>query len=128
LGRIVGIECFMSEEADNDDRDDRRQIANIKKNCAAEQNTERTSLVLPGHDVQPINDVAQRINAIQHQAVKRLQSSFQGRMIRRTVASKNFEGESIIPLKPYVHVDAIVRLQDWEHQVILEIANRASEG
>jgi len=49
-------------------------------------------------------------------------------MIRRTVLSKNFEGKSIIPLEPYVHVNAIIHLRDWERQVILNLAGTASEG
>jgi hypothetical protein len=121
----------MSEVADDEDRSDRRQITKLKKNTTAAQNAERKESVsqrLQGHDVQYTDDVVQKINAIQHRAVKRYQSYFEGRMIRRTIASKNFEGESIISLKPYVHVDAIVRLQDWEQDVIREIGDRASEG
>ncbi|KAI6111419.1 P-loop containing nucleoside triphosphate hydrolase protein [Pisolithus sp. B1] len=117
LGRMIGIPYFLHQEPDDLDREDRRRITKLKKLMKAEQCTKATSLV-PLQPRGPDNELAEgtsgEISVIQYYRVKQFQSCFLGRMIRRTVHSKNFEGKSIIPLPPYVHVDAVLRLQDWE--------------
>jgi hypothetical protein len=49
-------------------------------------------------------------------------------MIRRTVDSKSWNGDTILPLKPYIHINALIRLRDWESAILEEKCHNASEG
>jgi len=126
VGRLASIEKFMNKDVDEDDRDDRRQISRLRR--SRHKSTQNSSAQRFDDDVELDDEVDEKIIEIQHNAVKRLKSCFEGRIIRRTTASKDYEGNPIIPLKPYVHVNAVVRLHDWENEVIMEIAGRAEEG
>jgi hypothetical protein len=130
LGRIIGNSYFLSEDADESDREDRREIARLKKSFSLEQTSRKAGSGRGAQDgvAQPTDDVTQAINAIQNRAVKHFQSRFDGYMIRRTISSKNFNGDAIIPLDPYIHVNAVVQLREWERQVINDIGDRASDG
>jgi hypothetical protein len=62
---------------------------------------------------------------LQKQAVEAMQHLWEGRLIRRTLRSKNEKGEVIVNLPPYKDIIGLLKLQDWERTIIEDIALRA---
>lgn len=57
--------------------------------------------------------------------VTRLQKHFGGRILRRTVDSKNWEGKAVLDLPPLVIVEGLLSLTARETVIIQEHAERA---
>jgi hypothetical protein len=64
--------------------------------------------------------------------VMEAQKRFNGRLIRRTPASKNRLGEPILTLQPPTMIVALIELEEWEHDCIRvlgkqDLANKSKQ-
>jgi TATA-binding protein-associated factor len=108
MARILGIPAFLTEQSVEDDADLDRQIRRAKADSAASQ-VENEAHVLE----------------LQKRAINAMHDLWEDRLIRRTIHSKNEKGEVIIDLPPYKDIVGLLKLQDWEREIIEDIAVRA---
>jgi hypothetical protein len=108
LGHVLGIPAFLTDKSIEDDAQVDRQIQLAKNSNSATK-----------------GEIEANVLALQNQATDTIQRLWEGRLIRQTIASKNEKGEAIINLLPYTTIVGLLKLQQWEHDIIEEIAVRA---
>lgn len=108
LGRVLGIPAFLTNKSIEDDAHLDRQIRLAKNSNSATK-----------------GQIEADVLALQKQATNAIQCLWEGRLIRRTVVSKNEKGEAIVNLPPYKTIVGLLMLQQWERDIIEEIAVRA---
>ena len=105
MGRLVQVPFFLTE----------RSIDEEKQDMALLRRT-RNSLP-PGYD--PLNDDDDDpIKTCYTTIARRMQDQFDGRIIRRTVASVDWEGKPLIKLKPYKTIMVKLQLEDREMEIM----------
>lgn len=85
MGRLAGIKHFLSQDAWAEEKADSADLRRAKKDAADEQ----------------VNDSLKRL---QVEISLRHQSRFEGRLVRRTVDSKDWEGKVLIDLPPAITI------------------------
>jgi hypothetical protein len=109
MGRLVGLPYFLSEEAFVEEKADSSNIRRAK--------TEAGCDVLEGDPT----------IGCQMVIAQRMQRQFEGRILRRTIDSKNWKGERIIQIPPYEEMMVIVKLTTREMEIITELADSVKE-
>ncbi|KAF8808358.1 hypothetical protein BYT27DRAFT_7097080 [Phlegmacium glaucopus] len=111
MGRLTGVAHFFTEEAHREEKNDNANLRRVKKE-------------LP-EDYDPLNDDEDDpIKSCQVSIAQRMQAQFQGRIIRRTIDSKDWQGQLLLNLPPYMAVHAVLNLTERE---IAIIATKAEE-
>jgi S-adenosylmethionine hydrolase len=101
----------------------------LKKRKALQDEEGDENNLAPPAEVHPAaSDVGQQLRVEQVRSVQRMQRQFQGRIIRRTTASKDHLGNSIVNLPPYRIIEGQIKLTDREMAVISELAEKAKDS
>ena len=112
-GRLANIPYFFSDELAQQVRDDQRDIARARREKQAEE--------IDDGDECPVRQLQQSISL-------RFQEKFEGRVIRRTAQSLDFEGKQLINLPEMKIIHAPVRLTDREIEIIeQDVADNEAE-
>lgn len=106
MGRLIGVPYFFTPDAHQDEKND---LANLRK----------AKKELP-EDYNPLDDDGEDdpVKACQASIAQRMQRRFQGRVIRRTIDSKDWQGLSLLNLPPYTVQHAILDLTPREMSII----------
>lgn len=110
MGRLVGLPYFLSEDAYDEEKTDASNIRKAKGGDFEDG----------AFETDPSKDVQMLIS-------QRMQHQFDGCIIRRTLNSLNWKGEPLIVLPPYDEIMLVVKLMDWEMEIITELADRIKE-
>jgi len=109
MGRLVHIPFFLTERSIDEEKHD---MASIRR--------ARSSLPL-GYD--PLNDDENDpIKMCYATIARRMQDQFQGRILRRTVVSIDWEGNPLIKLEPYKTIMVKMRLEKREMEILDHLA------
>lgn len=129
LARIIGIPHFLTVESLEEEKEDAATLRRLKKRKALQEDEGDENNLAPPAEVPPAaSDVGQQLRVEQVRAVQRMQRQFQGRIIRRTTASKDYLGNSIVNLPPYRIIEGQIKLTDREMAVISELAEKAKDS
>ena len=109
MGRLVGLEYFFSQEAYAEEKADTSEIR--KARGLASDNDE-------GSD---------GVTDCQKLIAKKLQLRFDGRILRRTTSSLDWEKNPLITLPPFQEFAVVVRPTPREMEIISELADRVKE-
>jgi TATA-binding protein-associated factor len=105
MGRLTGVPHFFTEDAHQEEKNDAANLRRAKKELS--------------DDYDPINDDDDDpIKLCQVSIAQRMQAQFQGRIIRRTIDSKDWEGRLLLNLPPYKAIHVILNLTEREMAVI----------
>ena len=109
MGRLVHVPFFLTERSIDEEKQD---MASIR----------RTRSSLPsGYD--PLNDDDDDpIKMCYTTIARRMQDQFQGRILRRTVNSVDWEGKPLIKLEPYKTIMVKLTLEDREMEILDHLA------
>lgn len=113
--RLSGIPHFFTEDSLEEEKDNSGAIHRAKQH-QREEFAAAESL-----------DAADHVRAAQITAVLRMQERFNGRIIRQTIDSKEWQGFQILNLLLYKTINAIVRLMEHEMKVIMELVQHAKD-
>jgi TATA-binding protein-associated factor len=109
MGRLVHIPFFLTERSLEEEKQD---MASIRRT--------RSSLP-PGYD--PLNDDDDDpIKMCYTTIARRMQDQFDGRILRRTVNSVDWEGKPLIKLPPYETIMVKLKLEDREMKILDHLA------
>ena len=114
MGRLVGIPHFLSNKANQEEKDDQRQIRKAKKAIEEGDSMEGS----------PEKD---ELSRLQLAIAVRMTEQFQDYILRRTANSKDWEGRPLLDLPPFKTVLGVVELTDREMGIILRLAGAAKE-
>lgn len=106
MARLVGIPHFLSEAALDEEKSDASVLRRARGD--SEDITEATETEL---------------TICQMGIAHRMQQQFGGRVLRRTLTSKDWEGKDLISLPPYIETRVVVKLTDREMEFISELSN-----
>jgi hypothetical protein len=99
----VGIPHFFTEVSFIEEKTDASKLRRAKK----------------------LDDDGEAVLAEQLQVVRRLQSHCRGHFLRRTAASRDWEGRDLLPLPPYIEIIGILNLTEREMTIIQERSEAA---
>jgi hypothetical protein len=114
MGRLTGMSHFFTEEAHQEEKND---ISNLRK-AKKEQ---------PEDDYDKEAEDDDPIKSCQNSIAQRMQARFEGRVIRRTIDSKDWKGNSLLNLPPYKAIHAILNLTERETAVIAKKAEEVKD-
>jgi TATA-binding protein-associated factor len=103
MGRLTGIPYFLTEASHTEEKDDETAIRKAKK----------------------LDDDGETALAEQLAAVKRRQTQMEGRFLRRSTDSLDYNGSVLVPLPPYKEILGVVKLTERETDIIQERAAAA---
>ncbi|KAF5347354.1 hypothetical protein D9756_010005 [Leucocoprinus leucothites] len=103
LGRLVGIPHFLDETSYIEEKGDNSRMRKAKK----------------------LDDDGEALKAERLQVVRRLQTQIKGHFLRRTTDSKDFTGEPLIPLPPYIVFVGVLDLTTREMEIIKDRSEAA---
>jgi hypothetical protein len=106
MGRLVGMPYFSSQEAFMEQQQDAAEIRRARKVKAEDA-------VLTGE--------TDAVRLLQVQISHRLQSQFEGRVIRRTPISQNPDGRPLIDLPPISIIYGVLKLTARELGLIDDV-------
>lgn len=116
MARMVGIDYFTTQEALDEEKADVAEVRRAK--------------VALGEEYDPLDvreDSDDPIREVQDSIARRIQAQFEGRVLRRTIDSKNWLGESLISL-PMLHEHMVLlSLQPFEREIHSQIGRRLQE-
>ncbi|KAF9455565.1 P-loop containing nucleoside triphosphate hydrolase protein [Collybia nuda] len=112
IGRIIGIPHFLTAQAFEQEKNDISFLRQAKK--AVEDVTD-------GEDMS-------ELTLRQMTIAQRMQTEFEGRVLRRTTDSKDWKGKVLIPLPPSKELRLVVKLTDREMDIISKLADDVSEN
>lgn len=106
MGRLVGVPHFFTPDAHQEEKTDAARLRKAKKEMPEDYN--------------PLEDDGEDdpVKACQVSIAQRMQGQFQGRVIRRTIDSKDWEGRMLLNLPPYRAQHAILDLTPREMAII----------
>jgi len=116
MGRLIGIPHFLTERAHLEEKDD-----------AAAQRKARKALLDEELDLADDSPETRALKTITISAALRMQEQFEGRVIRRTLDSKDWEGNSLLALPPFKQIYATVTLTDRELGIVENLAQQAKD-
>jgi len=115
MGRLIGVPYFFSAEAFDDDKADTAALRKAKKEASEEM------------DEDDIVANSPRVRRVQIESSLRMQAHFEGRIIRRTTESVDWQGNRLLNLPPITRIKAVVKLTDREMVIINDLAAHAKE-
>ncbi len=115
MGRLVGIPCFLSDKAYQEEKNDQAQIRKAKK------------AILEEDDPADESPEKENLRRLQLAIAMRMAEQFRDYIIRRTVDSKDWEGKSLLNLPPFKTVLGVVEITKREMSIILQLAEAAKE-
>jgi hypothetical protein len=118
MGRLTGVAHFFTEDAHQEEKND---SANLRKARREQVHDE-----YDGDDED--EDDEEPIKLCQYSIAQRMQSNFQGRVIRRTIDSKDWKGRSLLNIPPYQAKHAILNLTEREMTIIAAKAEEIKDG
>lgn len=108
MGRLLGIPHFLSMDALLEERADTTTIRKAKSSEG--------------------NEDGQASRHVQSEIALRMQRKFEGRIIHRTISSKDWQGEDLIKLPGYDEVLLVVKPTTREMEIISEHADNTKES
>jgi hypothetical protein len=114
VGRLTGVAHFFSEAAHQEEKND---VSNVRR---AKKEVDDNSQMLDDDEDDPIK-------LCQVSIAQRMQTQFQGRVIRRTIDSKDWKGRLLLNLPPYHAIHAILNLTEREMDIISEKAKKVKD-
>jgi hypothetical protein len=115
----------MSSAQEALEKDDKASANKIKTNLRAltEESQEYSKKLLAGDLPNTLSDPGAELGLFLNNVVKREQKRYGGQLIRRTITSKDKNGNLIIELKPFVRIDALVKLRPHEKDLLQRVAD-----
>lgn len=107
MGRLVGIPHFMSTQAWHE------QLSDTNNLRRARQDREDSAEAIPP-DQDPVRSLQVTIS-------ERMQSKFEGRVIRRTAQSLDADGTPLITLPPLSIIHGVLKLSQRELEILESI-------
>ena len=105
MGRLTGIPHFLTEYAWEEEKEDGRALRRARKELSAD------------HD--PLEDGEDDpVKACQRIIAQRMQRQSAGRLLRRTVSSKDWEGNPLVALPPCKIIHVTLDLTPRELEII----------
>jgi TATA-binding protein-associated factor len=105
IGRLIQVPFFLMEHSIDEEKQDMALLRRTR------------SSLLPGYD--PLNDDDEDPIRMCYTAIaQHMQDQFDGRIIRRTVASVDWEGKPLIKLEPYKTIMVKLRLEKREIEIM----------
>lgn len=138
MGRLCGIRHFLSEAAHTEEKMDTTNLRRAKKELAelkADMETE-TELTDEDENADANEDgTGGRVKNVRENPLKlcqieisrRHQKQFDGRIIRRTVASLDYEDKPILPLPKCVSILGPVELTEREKKIITVLSDNVKD-
>ncbi|PPQ80636.1 hypothetical protein CVT26_007424, partial [Gymnopilus dilepis] len=124
MGRLCGIKYFLSEEAHIQERIDAKNLRRARKDLAEMQ------LDLEGiNDVEEIPTQAQDnpLKLCQIAISRRHQNMFEGRIIRRTIQSRDWRGQTVLNLPECETILGVVELTEREKKIITVLSDNVKD-
>lgn len=118
MGRLTGVAHFFSEEAHQEEKSDAMNLRRSRKEQLQDDYD----------DGENGNDDDDPIKLCQYLIAQRMQNQFQGRVIRRTIDSKDWQGQSLLKLPPYKSIHAILDLTERETALIAAKAEEIKDA
>jgi len=116
MGRLVGIPHFLTAKAIEEERLDQGELRKSKVSLDEDDNP----LDIDQNEDNPFRQTQAAI-------ARRIQGQFEQRILRRTVNSKNWEGEALISLpKCHEHI-TVLHLQQFELDIHQKLAAKLRE-
>lgn len=116
MGRLVGIPHFFSEEAFKEEKED-----------AAAQRKARKVLLEEEIYLEDDSPETRALRVLSVGVAVRMQKQFEGRIIRRTIDSKDWKGESLLRLPPYKQISGVLTLTPRESKIVQKLAELAKD-
>jgi hypothetical protein len=116
MGRLIGIPYFLSPQAHDDEKADAAALRKAKK--------EVSEMEMDDDNFPSENSV---VRCIHVNASLRMQKQFEGRIIRRTTQSIDWQRKNLLDLPPINRIKAVVKLTDREMKIINMLAESAKE-
>jgi len=117
MGRLTGVPHFFTEEAHQEEKNDTNNLRRARKELAQEDYDE--------NDIDMDDDP---VKLCQYSIGQRMQAQFEGRVIRRTINSKDFQGRFLLNIPPYKSIHAILDLTERETALIEAKAEEIKDG
>lgn len=117
MGRLTGVAHFFTEDAHQEEKNDAMDLRKARKEQMLDDYDENDNL----NDGEPVK-------LCQYSIAQRMQGQFEGRVIRRTIDSKDWRGESLLKLPPYKSIHAILDLTERETALIEAKAEKVKDG
>jgi len=108
MGRLTGVVHFFSEEAHQEEKNDAMNLRRARKE----------QFQGDYDDNENDDDDDDPIKMCQYLIAQRMQGQFKGRVIRRTIDSKDWQGQLLLKLPPYKSIHAILDLTERETALI----------
>jgi hypothetical protein len=118
MGRLTGVPHFFTEDAYQEEKLDITNLRRARKEQAEEYEGDSE-----GDD----DDNGNPVKLCQNRIAQRMQKQFSGRVIRRTIDSKDWNGEQLLKLPPYRAIHAILDLTERETAVIAAKADEVMD-
>lgn len=116
MGRLVGIPHFFSDQAFKEEKED-----------AAAQRKARKVLLDEEMYLEDDSPETRALRALSVGVAVRMQKQFDGRVIRRTIDSKDWKGESLLSLPPYKQTSGVLTLTPRESRIVQKLADQAKD-
>ena len=120
MGRLTGVPHFFSEEAHREEKGDAMNLRKARKEQVVDDDSDNEN----GNE----RDDDDPMKLCQYSIAQRMQGQFQGRVIRRTVESKDWQGQSLLKIPPYKSVHAILDLTERETALIAAKAEEVKDS
>jgi TATA-binding protein-associated factor len=116
MGRLVGIEHFFTQTSYDEERADTAELRRAKAALADDYDP----MDIDENSEDPIRETQVSISL-------RLQGQFEQRVIRRTINSKDWEGNELLTLPPLHEHRVLLTLQPFEQEIHEQISQRLQE-
>jgi hypothetical protein len=118
MGRLTGVPHFFSEEAHQEEKNDTNNLRRARKELTQDDYDENDNDI----------DNDDPVKLCQYSIGQRMQTQFEGRVIRRTINSKDWEGRFLLNIPPYKSIHAILDLTERETALIEAKAEEIKDG
>ncbi|KAJ3564157.1 hypothetical protein NP233_g8477 [Leucocoprinus birnbaumii] len=98
MGRLIGLPYFFSELCVAEEREDNAMLRRAKK----------------------LNDDGESLRAARVHITRRLHDLCKGHFLRRTTASLDWAGRTLLPLPPYIEIIGLLQLSEREMLILHE--------
>jgi hypothetical protein len=106
MGRLVGLPHFFSQIALDEEKSDTSSIRKAR-----------------GSDYEEAALNGDELVECQMSIAHRMQKQFQGRVLRRTIDSKDWEKKTLIPIPPYEEFRLVVKLTEREMDILTALSD-----
>jgi hypothetical protein len=133
MGRLCGIAHFLSQAAYAEEKQDAADLRRAKAEVLETAEDAEAELELPNEGYDDDNDNDDRaamenpLRLCQVAISVRHQSQFKGRIIRRTINSRDYKGTPILPLPECETILGVVELTEREKKIITVLSDDIRE-